>query len=98
MQAAFEAGEATRDPTNGAVFLATGVTIENDDGEAPMTGEMELWADALAILREHGGSAIEFADGEVERLGGDAPNQARWVLVRRRIVHIMEAAAKDARE
>lgn len=35
---------------------------------------------------------------EAARHAADIPTQTRCVLIRRRIVHIMEAAAKDARQ
>ena len=55
-----------------------------------------LWNEARAIVRAHGGRAVEFANAGVDRSSGDIRVQARWVLIRRRIVQIMEAAAKDA--
>ena len=57
-----------------------------------------LWNEARAIVRVHGVRAVEFANAGVEGSAGDIRVQARWVLIRRRIVQIMEAATKDARQ
>ena len=57
-----------------------------------------LWNEAHAIVRAHGVRAVEFANAGVERSAGDIRVQARLVLIRRRIVQIMEAAEKNARQ
>lgn len=85
---------------------------ETDDmaSEPPGTGEMmpnyehaigpdeALWSEVRAIVRAHGVGAVAFANAEAERSANDIRVQARWVLIRRRVAHIMEAAAKDAQQ
>ena len=51
-----------------------------------------------AIVLVHGAGAVEFANAGVESSAADIRVQARWVLIRRRIIQIMEAATKDARQ
>ena len=57
-----------------------------------------LWNEAHAIVRAHGVKAVEFANAGVQRSAGDIRVQARWVLIRRRVAHIMEAAPKGAQQ
>ncbi len=55
-------------------------------------------AEAMGVVRSKRHRAISFADDEMRRQAANIPTQARWVLIRRRIIQLMEAAAKDARQ
>jgi hypothetical protein len=80
------------------VYLSPGVETETDDGEAPMTSNIERWAEALAVVRSKRERAHAFADERIADLADDHAGQARWRMIRSRIDQIMETAAKDARK
>ena len=67
-------------------------------GEHAVGPDEVLWNEARAIVLVHGAGAVEFANAGVESSAADIRVQARWVLIRRRIIQIMEAATKDARQ
>lgn len=97
-QSAMEAGEASRDPHSGFAFLSPGVTIEKDDGEAPMTPDMERWAEALAIVKMHGARAMEEVEDRIRALAHDSDGQTRWRAIGGRVRQVLDAAEKDARQ
>ncbi len=97
-QSAIEADSAHREPGSGRVYLSPGVEIETDDGEAPMTPDIERWAEALAVVRSKCERARSFADERIADLAGDPFGPARWRMIRSRIVQIMDAAATDAQQ
>ena len=69
--------------------------ITRFDRELSMSPDAVLSIDAMTLVRSHGDHAVEFATAQADSFS-DLRLQARWVLIRRRIVQIMEAAAKDA--
>ena len=95
-QSAIETDNAHREPRTGRVYLSPGVEIEQDDGEASMTPDIERWTEALAVVRQYRGRALAIADDRIVDLAGDIAGQARWRAIRSRIEQIMEAAARDA--
>ncbi len=97
VQSAVEANCARRDPDTGIAFLSPNVEIAEEEGDVPLTPEMALWAEALVLIRQHHVGAKAFATAQMERLYGDQPRRARWQMLRRRIVHIMDAAGRRER-
>ena len=66
-------------------------------GEPRTTPDAERWAEALAFVRQYRGRALAIADDRIADLAADAAGQARWRMIRSRIVQILEAGSKDAR-
>ncbi len=95
-QSAIETGGAHREPSSGRVYLSPGVEIEAADGEVLMTPEMDWWAEALYVVFLERENAVALVDERIEALADDRLAQARWRMIRSRIVQIMESAAKDA--
>ncbi len=93
-QSAIEAGEGSRDSA-GRVFLSPGVTFEHDDGEAPMTPDMERWAEALQVVKMEGDRAEAFVAERMRALADDAAGRARWRAIGRRVEQIRDAAKRD---
>jgi hypothetical protein len=93
-----EAGEASRDPHSRFAFLGPGVTIEQDDGTAAMTPDMERWAEALAVVKMHGARAMEEVEERLAALAHDPDGQARWRTIGGRVKQVLEAARRDARQ
>ena len=69
--------------------------VEEDESETPMAFNLERWADALAVVRRYRGRALAIADDRIADLAADAAGQARWRMIRSRIVQIIEAALRD---
>lgn len=96
MQSAIEADNGHRDPSSGRVFLSPGVEIEDEEGEVQTTPDVERWAEALAIIRNHEDRARRFVNERIAAASDDYARVAHWRMIRSRIVQIMNAAAKDA--
>ena len=60
------------------VYLSPGVTIDRDEGEAPMTPDLERWMEAMAIVKMHGARAMEEVEERLRVREHDPDGQARW--------------------
>ena len=94
---AIEADSPHRELGSEHVYLSAGVEIENDAENVPLTLELEPCAEALEVVRRYRTRALAIADDRIADLAADAAGQARWRMIRSRIVQILEASSKDAR-
>ncbi len=94
-QSAIKTDNAHREPRSGRVYLSPGVEIKEAAGDVPLTGDLALWAEALAILRTHMFGAEDYIEAQIVTAHDDRQAEARWRLIGKRIAMVRAAAGRD---